>query len=96
MRPRRRSTTDYETALREMAQIRTMITNLDRSICLLSCDIEIEEDRAGVRGLSDETYPMLARALATRRENLTLTRAALTERLEEIEAAKPAVVELAM
>ena len=35
-------------------------------------------------------------ALAARRDNLTLTRAAITARLEEIEAAKPAVVELAM
>jgi hypothetical protein len=82
--------------MREVAQIRTMIANLDRSISILNCDIETEEDRASVRDLSDDSYPMLARALAARRANLTLTRAALTERLDEIEGAKPAVVELAM
>lgn len=68
-----------------------MITNLARSASLAAT---LRLRRIARVFEAFRTKP--ARALATRRENLTLTRAALTERLEEIEAAKPAVVELAM
>jgi len=58
-------------------QIATLIEGLLRSVELLTVDIEHEEVRAGVRDLSDPTYPVLARGLRSRRENIEATIAAL-------------------
>ena len=55
----------------------TLIGNLSRSVELLTVDIEHEEARAGVRDLSDPAYPVLARSLRTRRENIRVTIASL-------------------
>jgi hypothetical protein len=63
-------------------QIATLIGNLSRSVELLTVDIEHEEARAGVRDLSDPTYPVLARSLRTRRDNLWATIAALEQLAE--------------
>ena len=49
-------------------QIATLIGSLSRSVELLTADIEHEEARAGVRDLSDPTYPVLARSLRAREE----------------------------
>jgi hypothetical protein len=40
---------------------------------LLTVDIEHEETQAGVRDLSDPAYPVLARSLRVRRDNLMET-----------------------
>jgi hypothetical protein len=58
-------------------QIATLIGSLSRSVELLTADIEHEEARAGVRDLSDRAYPVLARSLRTRRENIRTTIASL-------------------
>jgi hypothetical protein len=58
-------------------QIATLIESLLRSVELLTVDIEHEEVRVGVRDLSDPTYPVLARSLRTRRENIKVTIASL-------------------
>jgi hypothetical protein len=73
-----------ETVLREVAQIRNMIVDLDRSIQILDCDVANEEQRARVSDRSDTAYPILARALAARRDNLRDTIAALEKRLATI------------
>ena len=73
-----------ETVLREVAQIRNMIVDLDRSIQILDCDVANEEQRARVSDRSDPAYPILARALAARRDNLRDTIAALEQRLATI------------
>ena len=52
-----------------------MIGSLSRSVELLTVDIEHEETRAGVRDLSDPAYPVLARSLRTRRDNIGATSA---------------------
>jgi hypothetical protein len=44
---------------------------------LLTVDIEHEEARVGVRDLSDPAYPVLARSLRTRRDNICATYASL-------------------
>jgi hypothetical protein len=44
-----------------------------RSVNILSADIEHEEERAGVHDLSDPAYPVLARSLTVRRENIVAT-----------------------
>jgi hypothetical protein len=69
----------YETAgtsQREMTQIHTLIANICRSVELLNCDIDFEEERARVHDLPDPAYPVLARQLRLRRENLNATVAA--------------------
>jgi hypothetical protein len=65
------------TAARNGLQIATLIGDLSRSLDILSADIEHEEERAGVRDVSDPTYPLLARSLRTRRENIGATIASL-------------------
>jgi hypothetical protein len=70
------------TAATNRLQIATLIETLLRSVELLTVDIENDEVRAGVRDLSDPTYPVLARSLRARRENIRATIASL-EMLDE-------------
>ncbi len=58
-------------------QIATLIGNLSRKVTILTADIAHEEARSGVRDLSDPAYPVLARSLRTRRDNIRLTIASL-------------------
>jgi hypothetical protein len=75
-----------ESALREAAQIRTLISDLDRTAQILNCDIATEEKHVGVFDRSDIAYPLLAGKLAARRDNLVDTIAALELRLAAIKA----------
>jgi hypothetical protein len=63
-------------------QIATLIESLLRSVELLTVDVENEETRASVRDLSDPAYPVLARSLRARRDNIRATIASL-EMLDE-------------
>jgi hypothetical protein len=65
------------TAATNMLQIATLIGSLSRSVALLTADIEHEETRVGVRDLSDPAYPVLARSLRARRDNIRATIAML-------------------
>ena len=65
------------TAAANRFQIATLIESLLRSVELLTVDIQHEETREGVRDLSDPTYPVLARSLRSRRENIRVTIASL-------------------
>ena len=65
------------TAATNELHIATLIANLSRSVEILTADIEHEEARAGVRDVLDPTYPVLARSLRVRRENLMETIALL-------------------
>ena len=65
------------TAAANRLQIATLIESLLRSVELLTVDIEHEEIRAGVRDLSNPTYPVLARSLRARRDNIGATVAML-------------------
>ena len=58
-------------------QIATLIGSLSRSVALLTVDIEHEEARAGVHDVLDPTYPVLARSLWARRDNIRATIASL-------------------
>jgi septation ring formation regulator EzrA len=68
----------------EAERIGTLINDLDRIVQLLNCDIETEEEHAGVSDRSNAAYPILARTLAARRDNLRETMAALERRLAAI------------
>jgi hypothetical protein len=65
------------TAAANGLQIATLTESLLRSVELLTVDIEHEEARAGVRDLSDPTYPALARSLRARKDNIRATVASL-------------------
>jgi flagellar protein FliJ len=77
---------ESENALREAAQIRTLIADLDHIVRILNCEIATEEERAGVSDRSQPEYPMTARTLSARRDNLENTIASLEQRLTSIRA----------
>jgi 2C-methyl-D-erythritol 2,4-cyclodiphosphate synthase len=72
-----------ETAQREV--IRKMIAELDRSVQLLNCDITTEEERARISDRSHAAYPILARMLTARRDNLRETITALERQLSKLD-----------
>jgi hypothetical protein len=75
-----------ESALREASQIRTLISDLDRIVQILNCDIATEEERVRVFDRSDVTCPLLAVTLAARRDNLRDTIAVFERRFATIKA----------
>jgi hypothetical protein len=72
-----------DSALREASQIATLIGDLDRLVRILECDAATEEQRARVFDPHDPAYPVLARSLVARRENIKNTIAALERRLAD-------------
>jgi hypothetical protein len=67
---------------RQMAQLSTLVANLDRTVAILSADIKAEVERVRVRDLADPAYPILARSLRARRQNLIATLESLRQRLQ--------------
>jgi hypothetical protein len=65
-----------------------MIVDLDRYVQLLDCDIATEERRVGISDRSDHAYPILARMLTTRRNNLKDTITVLERRLSKLDQAE--------
>jgi hypothetical protein len=72
------------TSSRKALQIGELIADIDRVVHLLNSDIATEEEQAKVFERSQPEYPMLARTLAARRDNLRTTIAALERRLAGI------------
>jgi hypothetical protein len=66
---------------RETTQLKGLIADIDRIVQILNSDIASEEGQAGIFDCSRPEYPVLARALAARRNNLKHTMAALEQRL---------------
>ena len=60
-----------------------MIADLDRRVGLLNSDIASEEKRVRVSDPSNFAYPIHARTMAARRDNLRVTIAALDQRQEQ-------------
>jgi hypothetical protein len=75
--------TRRDSAVREVAVISKILADLVRTVQLIESDIATEEARAGVSDRSDVTYPILARTLIGRRDNLKVTIAALEQRHTE-------------
>jgi hypothetical protein len=65
--------TPRATAWTTRLQVRALIADLLQSIELLTAEIEQEEARLGVHDVSAPTYPVLARSLRARRENIRVT-----------------------
>jgi ABC-type transporter Mla subunit MlaD len=83
------------TSAREAECIGTMIADLRRVTQVLDCDVQTEEERSRIFDRSNAHYPMLARSLAARRDNLNATIAALEARLSSIRPALPAGLTIA-
>jgi hypothetical protein len=67
--------------LTEVARLSALISDLDSDVRILNCEIATEEERARVSDSSDAAYPMVARTLAARRDNLRHTIAALEQQV---------------
>jgi hypothetical protein len=87
-----RSGTAQERALRQAAVIQDVIGDLERTVRILNIDIYAEEERVGVLDRSEPAYPILARTLTARRDNLNVTIAFLAQRLRAITMANPIAV----
>ena len=74
-----------ESTQREAILIWRMIADIDRNVRLLDCDITTEEERVGISDRFDAAYPILARKLAARRDNLRDTVTELERRLSNLD-----------
>ena len=72
----------FETA-RQTVAISKILADLVRTVKLIECEIAAQEEGANVSYQSDVKYPMLARTLIERRDNLKVTINALEQRLGE-------------
>jgi hypothetical protein len=72
----------FETT-REVTVIGRILADLVRTVRLIESDIVAEEERARISNRSDAKYPILARSLIERRDNIRMTIAALEQRLIE-------------
>jgi hypothetical protein len=73
---------------RTSIRIRTMLVDLEREITNLEVSINSELALASVRDRTHFAYPISARMMESRRENLKATVAALSERLASIDLSK--------
>ena len=64
-------------------KLRTLINDLRWRVQLLDRDIQDEERRTGIFDTSNNAYPILARNLRTRRDNLLATIMVLDSQLAE-------------
>jgi hypothetical protein len=70
--------TSWDKASQKMAQIETLIGRLARTAGVMDADIRQEEQLASVSNPRDPAYPMIARALKARRDNLAASISSLT------------------
>jgi hypothetical protein len=82
------------TPAREALQTRVLIADITRILQILDGDIAAEEEQARIFDGSHVEYPMLAKTLAARRDNLMDTITALERRLSKPDQAE-LVAELA-
>ena len=68
---------------RTTMKLHALIADLRRGVQLLDCDLYEEEKRTGIFNVSNAAYPILARNLRARRNNLLVTIATLQSQLVE-------------
>ena len=76
-----------QAAQKEAERLRTMTSELQRIVTVLEANLEAELERSEIRDPSHYAFPMSARALIARRENLKATIASLLDRLATVESA---------
>jgi hypothetical protein len=77
----RRARRKLNSAMREVASLQATIADLERGMHALQFSIDAELAGATLRDPSEPGYPVTARALAARRDNLKITIATLSQRL---------------
>jgi len=73
--------------LRATMKLRALVADLQLRIEVLDTDIHNEEQRTGVFDVDNVAYPILARTLRTRRDNLSATIRVLESHLAEADVA---------
>jgi hypothetical protein len=73
-----------ETASKQAELIQSIIVDLQRTVQILRTDISTEEERIRVFDRADRLYPVLAKTLLKRHENLCVTIADLKNRLASL------------
>ena len=81
-----------DTELKQAALIQRMIDELEGTVQILNIHISTEEERVRVFDRSDPAYPILARTLISRRDNLLVTIGSLGQRLPAVGAATAQVI----
>jgi hypothetical protein len=84
MKQQRDSKRASNLGLGEAAQITALIIDLRRIDRLIDADIAKQEEEAGRVELSNAAYPIMARILKVRRNNLAKTIASLEARLADL------------
>ena len=74
------------TAAVNRLKVLTLIGSLSHSVDLLTAHIEHEEACAGVRDSADRAYPILAKSLRARRDNIRATIASLAALIHQTPA----------
>jgi hypothetical protein len=82
MKAQRQIDSPSPTTSREVAA--TILVDLDETIDELSREIASEEKRVRIFDVNAPTYPILAKSLVARRDNLRLTAAALVKWLRMV------------
>jgi hypothetical protein len=80
------------TPARDALQTKELIADINRIVQILDSDIAAEEEQARIFDRSQVEYPMLARTLVARRDNLLGTIAALEQRLVNLPAVQAELV----
>jgi hypothetical protein len=76
------------TPAREALQTKTLIADISRIVHILDSEIAAEEEQARIFDRTRAEYPILARTMAARRDNLLNTITALERRLSELDQAE--------
>jgi hypothetical protein len=76
------------TLAREALQTKTLIADISRIVHILDSDIAAEEAQARIFDRTRAEYPILARTMAARRDNLLNTISALEQRLAQLNRAE--------
>ena len=79
-----RKQTEIENNRTAAARIQSMIATLERAICSLDGSIDARLQTSQVRDPSSFAYPVAARAMGARRDNIWVTIAVLSQQLAKI------------
>ena len=80
------------TPARDALQTKELIADINRVVQILDSDIAAEEEQVSIFDRSRVDYPILARTLVARRDNLLGTIAALEQRLVNLPAVQAGLV----
>jgi septation ring formation regulator EzrA len=74
------------TAAQEAELLKTMIADLNRAVQIFEFDRAAEEERSQISDPKNAEYPMLARTIVARRDNIVATIDVLETRLASVES----------